>query len=323
MTATEHFPDTPWAGNRRGFMGLPYASSNQTARGAVLGVPFDCGTHPLRIGSRQGPDAVREQSMLVRPYRVDRGGPSPLEVLAMIDRGNVALTSGRIEEAQYAIERAMAEILAADSTPFVIGGDGAIALPQMRALHVQFPDLVTVHVDAHTDSYPEPGYTTGTSFSRAAEEGVVQPEHSVHVGARGSTYLPGVIRATEDYGYHVIPFREFQDAGITATAEKVRQIVGTRPVYFCFDMDFYDPSCAPGVCTPTWGGATAREGLDLVRSLAGIHVVAADVNTVSPPHDVGGLAALLAAATLFELICLVADRVEHPNTHSDLPDTRA
>lgn len=320
MPTADRLTETPWAGNRRGFMGLPYGSEGQAGCGAVLGIPFDCGTHPLRIGSRQGPDAVREQSLLVRPYRVDRGGPSPLEVLAMIDRGNVALTSGRIEEAQQAIECAMTEILATDSTPFVIGGDGAIALPQMRALHAKYPDLVTIHIDAHTDSYPEPGYTTGTSFSRAAEEGLIQPRHSVHLGARGSTYLPGVIAATEAYGYHVISFKEFQDAGVDATAERVRQIVGTRPVYFCFDMDFYDPSCAPGVCTPTWGGATAREGLDLVRQLAGIHVVAADVNTVSPPHDVGGLAALLAAATLFELICLVADRVETTNSSRDLSE---
>ena len=38
----------------------------------------------------------------------------------------------------------------------------------------------------------------------------------------------------------------------------LREALAGRPVYLCFDMDFFDPSCAPGVCTPTWGGATAR-----------------------------------------------------------------
>ena len=42
-------------------------------------------------------------------------------------------------------------------------------------------------------------------------------------------------------------------------------------------MDFFDPSCAPGVCTPTWGGATAREGLALLQGLAGLNLI----------HDVG------------------------------------
>lgn len=32
-------------------------------------------------------------------------------------------------------------------------------------------------------------------------------------------------------------------------------------------MDFFDPLCAPGVCTPTWGGATALEGLGFMRKL--------------------------------------------------------
>jgi arginase family enzyme len=30
---------------------------------------------------------------------------------------------------------------------------------------------------------------------------------------------------------------------------------------------FSDPLCASGVCTPTWGGTTAREGLDFIRKL--------------------------------------------------------
>ena len=80
-----------------------------------------------------------------------------------------------------------------------------------------------------------------------------------------------------------------------------------KPVYLCFDMDFFDPSCAPGVCTPTWGGATAREGLTLLQGLAGLNIVAVDVNTVSPPHDVGGMTAFLAGTVILEslsLICL-------------------
>ena len=43
-----------------GFMGLPSAreAGAGKARACVVGIPFDCGTHPFRVGSRQGPDAV-------------------------------------------------------------------------------------------------------------------------------------------------------------------------------------------------------------------------------------------------------------------------
>jgi len=48
-------------------------------------------------------------------------------------------------------------------------------------------------------------------------------------------------------------------------------------------MDFFDPSCAPGVCQPECGGATGREGLELLQSLAGTKFAVFDVNTASPP----------------------------------------
>ena len=51
-----------------GFMGVPWATSTAGAKAAILGVPFDCGTHAFRIGSRQGPASIREQSRLVRAY---------------------------------------------------------------------------------------------------------------------------------------------------------------------------------------------------------------------------------------------------------------
>ena len=85
--------------------------------------------------------------------------------------------------------------------------------------------------------------------------------------------------------------------------------VGNRPVYLCWDMDVFDPSCAPGVCDPTWGGMTAREGIAILRSLAGMNIVSVDVNTVSPPHDSAGMTALLAANVMIlalHLLCMRA-----------------
>src|SRR5688572_16674079 len=68
--------------------------------------------------------------------------------------------------------------------------------------------------------------------------------------------------------------------------------------------DYFDPSCAPGMCTPAWGGATACEGLMLLRALSGLRFVAFGVNTVSPPHDVAGKTAFLAAACVREFLLL-------------------
>ena len=69
-------------------------------------------------------------------------------------------------------------------------------------------------------------------------------------------------------------------------------------------MDFFDPSCAPGVCQPECGGATGREGLELLQSLAGTKFSVFDVNTASPPPDIGGMTVLLAAHVLLECLAL-------------------
>ena len=69
-------------------------------------------------------------------------------------------------------------------------------------------------------------------------------------------------------------------------------------------MDFFDPSCAPGVCTPTWGGATAREGLGFLQNLTGLNIIGADINTVSPPPDSRGMTAFLAGTVTLEILTL-------------------
>ena len=83
---------------------------------------------------------------------------------------------------------------------------------------------------------------------------------------------------------------------------EVREVVGQRPVYFCFDMDFFDPSVAPGVCTPTWGGASVDEGLAIIEACQSMRIVGFDVNTISPPHDAAGMSAHLAATLVSNVL---------------------
>ena len=132
---------------------------------------------------------------------------------------------------------------------------------------------------------------------------------SFHVGTRGSSFMPGVLEFGREVGYTIVPFDDF-DADRTGALDAIRQRIGQRPVYLCFDMDIFDPSCAPGVCTPEWGGLSPKEGLALLRQLAGLNFVAFDVNTVSPPQDVQGATAFLAATVMQEFCALAAAAVQ-------------
>ncbi|TWT11418.1 arginase family protein [Reyranella sp. CPCC 100927] len=287
------------------FMGVPHRTEIGDAKAAILGIPFDCGTHPQRVGSRLGPAAIREQSHLLRAYDWTTG-INPIEALGVIDVGDAQVVSSDVDAAYPVIERAVEAIASRRAVPVTLGGDGAIALPEMRALHRIYPELVTVHIDAHTDAYPVPGYNTATPFARAVEEGLVDPRRSFQVGMRGSTMVPGVHDHGLKLGYTVIPMDQLLATGIAATFADISARIGDRPVYLCYDMDFFDPSVAPGVCTPTWGGASAREGLAALAACGGLNLVGVSINTVSPPHDVGGMSALLAATVALNSLHMIA-----------------
>jgi agmatinase len=285
------------------FMQVPPVGEQQTDV-AVLGIPYDIATHPHRVGSRLGPDHVRQQSVQTRRYLADRQG-DPFALLKVADAGNVAVVAGRPTEAYPRIEGAVGAILAAGATPLTFGGDGAVTLPQLRAVAARWPDLTVVHVDAHTDAYPvdpDDPFTNATTFTHAAHEQLVDVGSSHHIGVRGTTSLPGVIAFARDLGYPVLTTMELREAGIEAVARQLTEDLRGRPVYLCWDMDIFDPSVAPGVCTPEWGGLSAAEGIKLIRALSNLDVVAYDINTVSPPHDPVGMTGSLAARVALEFL---------------------
>jgi agmatinase len=287
------------------FMNVPAAGDFRQSQAIILGLPFDCGAHPARIGARQGPAAIRQESLALE-YGDEWSDIDCFKLLNVTDAGNVAVQPGRIEPSFTAMTAAIQAIAAAGAIPVSLGGDGAVALPEMRGLQAVYPDLVTVHLDSHTDAYPGDGHTNGTPFLRAAEEKIIDASASYHIGMRGNASAPSVFTLARDLGYSVIPQRELLHSGIETVFDGVRAKIRQRPVYLCWDMDFFDPSCAPGVCTPTPGGVTAREGLAIIEQCHGLNIVGVSINTVSPPHDPGGVTALLAANVALNFLNLLA-----------------
>lgn len=293
----------------RGFLDLEHTSSLATAQVALFGVPFDMGVHPSRVGSRLGPSSIREHCTILDRYDPHDPGCNPYAQLGVVDCGDVKVAAGKFDLSCEIIEEAVGAVLQHDTVPFGWGGDGSISLPISRALAKRHDGLVLLHFDAHTDTCPAPEqglHTTGTTFTYAAQEKRYDVERSFHIGPRGPNSFAGVFEHTRAQGFRLIPDRDMRARGIDDVIAEVKDVIGARPVYLCWDMDFYDPSCAPGVCNPVWGGITAREGFEIIRLLQGLNVVAVDINTVSPPHDAAGMTALLAGATTVECLYMLA-----------------
>jgi guanidinobutyrase len=295
---TRFVPPQTWLGAR-------FGSPGRNGRAAVIGIPFDCGTHPNRIGSRMGPASIREMSTHLRRFD-PRTNIDVLERLDLVDCGDVPVTASLVDESFAAIEDAVGQIVAEDVVAVTMGGDGAVTLPQVRALARHRPGLCIVHIDAHTDAYPIQGYNTATGFRHMAQEGLIDVERSFQIGIRGGTMIPGVYEFCRELGYQMITMRELRETGFDVVARRVLDTIGNRPAYLCFDMDVFDPSVAPGVCTPAWGGCLAHEGLGLVEMLAPLDARILDVNTVSPPHDPGGMTAFLAGTVMWTFLAGLA-----------------
>ena len=291
------------------FVGVPAGPPGPGCRAAILGLPFDCGTHPFHVGSRQGPTEVRRQSRLLRRFHPSLADRDVLAAMAVVDCGNVVLTPGRIDDAFPRIEAAALSVLHAGAVPVGIGGDGSVSLPLMRAAARRHPGLI---VAAHRQPHRRLSLHARRSLQRGhpvhprGRGGRGRRVSSWHVGVRGFTYCAGVLAYAAALGYRVVTLDELLRRGFAQAIAEFRDAALGRPVYLCWDMDVFDPSVAPGVATPTWGGLSAREGIELIRTLGGLNIVAADFNTVSPPHDVQGMAAHLCAHMIMEAMLLLA-----------------
>ena len=72
------------------------------------------------------------------------------------------------------------------------------------------------------------------------------------------------------------------------------------------DIDVLDPAFAPGTGTPEIAGMTTREMVNVLRGLAGLNLISADVVEVSPAYDHAEVTSLAAATIVYELTNLFA-----------------
>lgn len=292
------------------FMRLPQAREKDALDAAVLGLPSDSGA-PYRTGARFGPGAVRTMSVMLRPVNPYRGNLNVFERIRVADAGDASVVPGYMEETMVRLEAAVAALVERNVVPVGIGGDHSVSLPALRAVARHHGPVAIVHFDAHSDTWPAyfagKRYSAGTPFRRAAEERIVVPGASIQIGMRGSLFRPDDVSQSIDLGFEVVTGDALFEMGFAETAARIARRVGEHPVYVTFDLDFVDPASAPGVQTPEAGGPSARETLALLRALAPMNVVGADVVETNPLYDgPGQITALLAATVVHEILSLLA-----------------
>ncbi|ASG22266.1 agmatinase [Nitrospirillum viridazoti] len=269
---------------------------------ALVGVPMDLGV-TNRAGSRFGPRAVRGMDRIGPYEHVLRLVPSAQASIA--DIGDVPFSNYlSLVACHHDIQTFYGRLAAAGVVPLSVGGDHSVSYSILKALGRDRP-VGMIHFDAHCDtsgSDDSARFHHSGPFRLAVLDGVLDPDRTIQIGIRGSAEF--FWEFSYDAGMTVLHAEDVAEMGVKAVIAKAREVVGDGPVYISFDVDCLDPVYAPGTGTPEVGGLTSREALAILRGLAGLDVVGADVVEIAPQYDPTSNTAQIGAQILFEQLCL-------------------
>ncbi|PLC50618.1 agmatinase [Pollutimonas subterranea] len=289
------------------FMRAPFSQDLNAFDIGIAGVPFDGGV-TARTGARYGPREIRNMSSMTRAIHHVTGF-NPFAACRIADVGDVPFTDlFHLEHSLDDIRRFFVPFFAAGKKMLTAGGDHSITFPILQAVRPAQP-LGLIHIDAHTDTWDAfsgSKFTHGSPFRRAVEAGLIDPHKTVQIGIRGAQNSDTGWKFSHESGMRVIFIEEFERMGVDAVVAEARRVVGHDATYLSLDIDGLDPVFAPGTGTPEVGGITSREALQLLRGLAGLNIMSADLVEVAPPYDPSGNTALLAATLMYEELCLLA-----------------
>ncbi len=290
---------------------------------AVYGVPFDAGV-TFRPGARFGPRAIRDASQYVKPYSIDHD-INICEVLSLADAGDAPIHPFALKAT---LDGVCDWVLAQQDTSggggigprtrfFAVGGDHSIAYANMKAAWIRSGrpagGIPLIHFDSHLDTVDITGgekWSHASPFIRAVEDGILDPRRMLSIGIKGPLNSARDLDYAKASGITIVSYSDWRREGTTRIDEFLARLGGTG-VYLTFDIDCIDPAFAPGTGTPSVGGFSSAEALQLLRHLAGVskhglNLIGADVVEVLPDRDVSQVTAFLAAHIIFEVLCLDA-----------------
>jgi arginase len=283
----------------------------------IIGVPMDLGAS--RRGVDMGPSALRVAGLQSRLKQLGR---------QVEDEGNVMVPQA--EEQPYGEKKAryldeiaqtckglaerVRKTLEEDMFPLVLGGDHSIAAGTVAGAAAHFHKtgkrIGVIWLDAHgdmntPDSSPSGnvhgmplasimGYGPPELVDLAGVKPMVEPRNVALVGIRDLDSKER--RFAKESGVHVFTMRDIDERGMREVMAEAIRFAGddTAGIAVSLDMDFVDPSDAPGVGTPVRGGVTYREAHLALEMIADSRaMVSFELVEINPVIDLHNTTALL------------------------------
>jgi len=299
---------------------------------ALIGAPTDIGAG--HRGAVMGPEALRVAG-LAEALR-DRG-------LEVIDTGNLSgpanpwlppVDGYRHLEQVVAWNRlvmdAVRDQLAQGRLPVLMGGDHCLGLGSITAVARHCREngkkLRVIWLDAHADFNTSDVTPSGNVHGMPVaclcgvgprplthldgESPAMQPDQIRQIGIRSVDQ--GEKRLVKEYGLDIYDMRYIDEFGMKRAMEEALDGIDDQThVHVSFDVDFLDPSIAPGVGTTVPGGPNYREAqlvMEMIADtgrLASLDIV--ELNPAFDDHNKTGLLAVDLVESLFGKSTLMRD----------------
>ena len=256
---------------------------------SLIGVPTDVGAG--HRGALLGPDALRIAGIVeaLSARGVD-----------IVDRGNVAGPAnpwqppvegyrhlGEVVAWNRAAMDAVAAELAQGRLPIMVGGDHCLGIGSITAVARHCRDTgkklrvlwLDAHADFNTSDVTPSGNIHGMPVACLCGIG---PRELVELGGSAPAITPAQVRQVgirsvdegekklvKEHGLDVYDMRHIDEVGMRRTMEEALSgMDADTHLHVSFDVDFLDPSIAPGVGTTVPGGPNYREAQLVMEMIA-------------------------------------------------------
>ena len=274
---------------------------------ALIGAPTDIGAG--HRGAVMGPEALRVAG-LGEALR-ERG-------LEVIDTGNLAgpanpwlpPTDGyrhleQVVEWNRLVMEAVRAQLGEGRLPVLLGGDHCLGLGSIKAVARHCKDTgkklrvlwLDAHADFNTSDVTPSGNVHGMPVACLCGVG---PKALTHLGGASPAIDPSVLRQigirsvdqgekrlVKEYGVDIYDMRYIDEIGMKRVMEEALEGIDDQThVHVSFDVDFLDPSIAPGVGTTVPGGPNYREAQLVMEMIADTgRLGSLDIMELNPAYD--------------------------------------
>ncbi|MBX3701920.1 MAG: arginase [Dokdonella sp.] len=283
---------------------------------SLIGAPTDIGAGAR--GAAMGPEALRVAGL---------GTALAARGLDVIDRGNLQgpvnpwlpphegyRHLAEVVTWNRAVMAAVAQELDQQRMPILLGGDHCLAIGSITAVarhcRANGRRLTVLWLDAHADfntaGITPSGNVHGMPVACLCGFG---PAGLTELGGSAPQLAPGQLRQigirsvdqaekrlVHDVGLDIYDMRYIDEVGMRRVMEEALTGLGANDhLHVSFDVDFLDPSIAPGVGTTVAGGPTYREAQLCMEMIADSgRMGSLDIMELNPALDTRNQTALLA-----------------------------